>query len=159
MSSSCNALQRYHLDWPMASCPFRFDDPHASIGVTLIRSRHKPAHKSALNSFSSFIGLVICEGEQEANSCDVHPLHPRLILVFNNEGSVMSGVAIPRGIASNVLAVHSTRATKVTGGIEAGNRGMENMDLATEIYPGFNIIWDQAIRMSNGIEKGLEFRW
>ena len=35
---------------------------------------------------------------------------------------------------------------------------MKNVDLATEVDPRFDIIWDWAVWMSNGIEKGLEFR-
>ena len=61
MSPSHNAFQWYHLDWSMPLHTFRFDSPHASIRVMLIRSRHKPAHKHTLNLFSTFTGLVICE--------------------------------------------------------------------------------------------------
>jgi hypothetical protein len=86
-------------------------------------------------------------------------LHPRLILILDNKNSVVSGVAIPQRIALNALMVHPARATKVTRGIEAGNGGMKDMDLAAEIDPIFDIIWDWAIRVSHGIEERLEFRW
>ena len=55
--------------------------------------------------------------------------------------------------------VHPTRAAKVTRGIEAGDGGMKNMDLATEIDLGFDIIWDRAVWMMDRIEKGLKSGW
>jgi len=55
--------------------------------------------------------------------------------------------------------VHPTRAAKVTRGVEAGDGRMKNIDLATETDLGFNIIWDRAVWMSDGVKKGLEFVW
>ena len=34
---------------------------------------------------------------------------------------------------------------------------MKNVDLATEVDLCFDIIWDWAVWMLNGIEKGLKF--
>jgi len=84
MSPSCNAFQRYHLDWSTCLCTFWFDGPHASIRVTLIRSGHKPAHESALNLFSIFIGLEICEQEQKANSGNV-PLVGAIYIMYSRQ--------------------------------------------------------------------------
>jgi len=36
---------------------------------------------------------------------------------------------------------------------------MKNMNLAAELDPSFNIIWDWVIGVSHGIEERLEFRW
>jgi hypothetical protein len=55
--------------------------------------------------------------------------------------------------------VHPTKAAKVTRGIEAGDGGTKNMDLAAEIDLGFDIIWGRAVWMTDGIEKGLKSGW
>ena len=52
--------------------------------------------------------------------------------------------------------VHPTRATEVTRGVEVGNSGMKNMNLAMEIDPIFNIFWDQTSRVPHGIKEGFE---
>ena len=55
-----------------------------------------------------------------------------------------------RGVVSapNALTAHPARATKVTRGIEAGNGGMKNMDLAAKVDLIFDIIWNWTTRMS-----------
>ena len=72
----------------MPLCDVMFDHPHAYT-----------SQKQAQTS----IGLIICEQEQEANSYDVHPLPPKLIVIFSNKSHVMLRVAIPWEIAPNAL--------------------------------------------------------
>jgi len=151
MSAPRNAFHWYYLDQLTHLCSLRFDSPHSGIRITLIWSRQEPAHQCTLHCLSTFISLVIHKWEQMMNPCDKHSLHPGLVLILYNKDSIMPGISIPWGIASNVLVVHPTRTAEITRCIEAVHSWMKNLDPATEINASLKIIWEWVVGVTTSI--------
>ena len=148
MSPSSDTFERDYLYWPACPRTLRFNCPHTSLWITFVLSGNKPTDECTRNDFT-IIGID--EREEKAESCNQHSLHTRLILVFNDEDSILARMTIPWRVASDALSIHSARSAKVAWRIKSSGGRVKNMDFSTEMDKILDVVRDQACWMTPSV--------
>jgi hypothetical protein len=80
------------------------------------------------------------EGEKQLDAYDIHPTHPRLVLILNHKGTVTPWCfASPKWAGPDAFPTHPTTATFVARSKKSGNGRVKDRDLALDHWAVFKI--------------------